>query len=100
MDILTIEYIVAIGFIGGITRTMRDMFKRFVNKETVIDSWDMLFDIFFGVVSGLAVYMAFSFSDFSNSVILAVAAGGYAGADIVDAVYEKVIKKIKDSGLI
>ena len=80
--------VVGSGLIGGLGRTMRDSYKRYVQGIPPWDMVDSIFDLFFGVFSSVTVWIllqAISPAESMDAVrAFALLVSAYAGADFID----------------
>lgn len=94
--------VAAVSLAGGITRSVRDAWKRTQTGVPAFDQagkTDAAFDMFFGLASGGVTYALLQMlqaGDISNVATgFATYLGGYAGADFLDGVLAKGIEKLK-----
>lgn len=75
---------VGLGALGGVVRTIRDTYKRYLKCKDIkeaIDEVDVAFDIIFGVATGSVTF-------FMVGEHLSALFAGYAGADIIDGIFD------------
>jgi len=85
-----------LGAVGGVIRTVRDTYKRYVTGPGktlddllyAIDVGDIFFDLFFGVVVGGATWFTIASDEITKAAVFAIVAAGYAGADVIDGVFK------------
>ena len=90
MDLNTLGVVVGLGLLGGLIRTIRDTYKRYLNdKKNFIDRIDVFFDLVFGVIAGSLAWLTITEGSFTKAVVLSVLTAAYAGADIIDGILNR-----------
>lgn len=94
--LVTALIVLGLGAIGGVIRTMRDTYKKYMQYDNrdlqtffiCFDFGDVFFDIFFGVVVGGVTWFGIADDELTKASVFAVVTAAYAGADVIDGIFK------------